>query len=156
MSSLFVGPHSSISLVSSASAGTVENSAKARQLAGQSGCAKIAIVEDEEDICKVLQVLVARLGYEVNMIAHDAEEALQLMENHEKRPDLILMDYRLPVMDGIQAARKILAMDSDAKIIITTADDRVRDSTRSEGLGFLQKPFTRSQLSSAIRESLLR
>lgn len=69
-------------------------------------------------------------------------------------PDLILMDYRMPVMDGLQAAGKILEASPWVKIIIATADDSVRADVEAAGLLFIQKPFSIQALEEKIGEAL--
>jgi CheY-like chemotaxis protein len=69
-------------------------------------------------------------------------------------PDLILMDYRMPTMNGMQAAERILRVRPEVKIIIATADDRVRPEVTSAGLYFLQKPFSISTLGRMIEEAV--
>ena len=67
---------------------------------------------------------------------------------------MILMDYRLPKMNGLEAAKAILRKRPAIKIIISTADDSIREEAVSAGMTFLQKPFSLDELASAIAESL--
>jgi len=69
-------------------------------------------------------------------------------------PDLILMDYRMPTMNGIRAAEKILRVTPEIKIIVITADDSVKQGVISAGLLFLQKPFSIAALTKTIQDAL--
>ena len=68
---------------------------------------KILIAEDETIIRLDLRGLLERAGYDVVAEAKDGEEAVSLAREHE--PDLAVMDVKMPRLDGIEAARKILA-----------------------------------------------
>ena len=65
---------------------------------------RILVVEDQEDNRRILRDMLGNAGYEL-IEAESGEEALKAVET--KRPDLILMDIQLPVMDGYEAARRI-------------------------------------------------
>lgn len=62
------------------------------------------------------------------------------------KPDVVIMDYRLPGMDGIRAAKELLRKVPETKAVITTADDTIRAKAEASGLYFLQKPFSTSTL----------
>ena len=99
-------------------------------------------------------MLVKRLGYHVACVAHDGDEIVQLVLEDSAHPDLILMDYRMPMMNGMQAAEKILRMRPEIKVIIATADQSVRRDVISAGLFLLQKPFSISAVAKTIEEAL--
>lgn len=115
---------------------------------------KIAIVDDQEDLSSLLSKLVKRLGYQVEFVANDGKEIVEAVLEDAVRPDLILMDYRMPMMNGFQAARKIREAKPSIKIIITTADDSVRGDANAAGLLIMLKPFTISALSKTMEEAL--
>ena len=111
-------------------------------------------MDDEEELCSLFSMLVKRLGYNAECVAYDGEEVVQLVLEDSIHPDLILMDYRMPMMNGMQAAEKILCVRPEIKIIIATADDSIRRDAISAGLFFLQKPFAISALGKTIEEAL--
>lgn len=126
---------------------------------GKQSIKSIAIVDDDEELCTLFSMLVKRLGYHAECVAHDGDEIVRAVLEDSIHPDLILMDYRMPTMNGMQAAEKILRVKPEVKIIIATADDSVlRDPSRhdvvSAGLFFLQKPFSISSLSKTIEDAL--
>src|SRR5579864_8922568 len=68
----------------------------------------IAVVDDEKELCFLFSILIKRLGYHAECVAYDGDEIVQLVLEDSVHPDLILMDYRMPTMNGIQAAERIL------------------------------------------------
>jgi len=99
-------------------------------------------------------MFVKGLGYRVACVAHDGDEIVQLVLGDSIRPNLILMDYRMPTMNGMQAAGKILHVRPEIKIVIATADDSVRQDAISAGLFFIVKPFSMSALAKTLEVAL--
>ena len=114
---------------------------------------KIALVEDDEDVLTVMAMLVRSLGHRVEMQAHDGSEVISAVIEGRIHPDVILMDYRMPVINGLQAAREILRHDPSLKVIIVTADDSVKADVTAAGFSYLQKPFSGQDLSKAIDDA---
>jgi two-component system, chemotaxis family, chemotaxis protein CheY len=115
---------------------------------------RVAIVDDDFELLTTYSVVLEHLGY-TTLTANDGDEIVdQVLHGHEPAPDVILMDYRMPKMNGLEAAKKILRNRPGVKIIMSTADDSVKQEAISAGMTFLQKPFSLGELASAIRESL--
>src|SRR5215813_855010 len=118
--------------------------------------AKILVVDDEAKNIKLLEAILLPRGYEV-VIASNGEEALQQVQ--QERPDLILLDVMMPVMDGFEACR-ILKDNADTRLIpvvIMTALGQVEDRIKGIEAGaddFLTKPVHRDELLARIRTSL--
>jgi len=91
-------------------------------------------------------------GFEVLEAANGAEAVERY--NVEK-PDLVLMDITMPVMDGIDALKAIKAMDDDAKVIMVTAlgqRSMVLEAIRAGAKDFVVKPFQPEKLMEAVRK----
>lgn len=85
-------------------------------------------------------------------IAHDGAEAIDLVAQHQ--PDIVLMDLRMPIMNGIQATRKISEQYPKTRILILTTyddDEWVFDAIRAGASGYLLKDTPRDQLIAAIK-----
>ena len=79
---------------------------------------KILICEDEEDIQLILKTLLTQRDYEVH-VANDGEQAKYKAKR--LKPDLILLDIRMPKLDGLEVAKDIRKSDGNVKIIFMTA-----------------------------------
>ncbi len=112
------------------------------------------IVDDEEYNLYLMKSLLKK--WEVSFAeAHNGKEATELAQ--KKAFDLILMDIRMPIMDGYEAARTILKNRPDSKIIALTAANKSDEPTKSNQTGilaFLQKPFSESELFNAVTKLL--
>jgi len=115
---------------------------------------KILVVEDEPDISQALQAILQRRNFDVVM-AEDGPTALRLF--YDIRPDLIILDLGLPVVDGWHVLSRIRDFANVPVIILTAAgheEDKVR-GLRSGADDYLTKPFSNSELVARV-EALLR
>ncbi len=111
---------------------------------------RILVAEDEAIIRMDLAEMLAEAGYEVVGQASDGEQAVALAR--ELRPDLVLMDVKMPVLDGISAAEQIGA-DSIAPVVMLTAFSQKELVERASDAGvmaYVVKPFTAADLTPAI------
>ena len=125
------------------------------QSAGDSGI-RVVIAEDEALIRLDLKEMLEEEGYRVVGEAGDGEAAVRLVE--EKRPDLVILDVKMPVLDGISAAERISA-DRIAPVVILTAFSQrelVQRATEAGAMAYLVKPFTKSDLAPAIEMAVSR
>ncbi len=104
--------------------------------------ARIFVVEDEFHI----QVLYADLlevgGHEVVDTAFTGEGAVLMYDLMDPKPDLTIMDHRMPIKNGLDATREILKMDPDAVILFISADPTIKEEALEVGaVGFMSKPF---------------
>jgi two-component system cell cycle response regulator DivK len=116
----------------------------------------VLVVEDQEDNRQILRDLLGNAGYALSE-AEDGEQALAAIAR--QRPDLILMDIQLPVMDGYEATRRIKADPSlrAIPIIAVTSYALSGDEAKAREAGcddFVPKPFSPRQLLAKIREFL--
>jgi two-component system cell cycle response regulator DivK len=117
---------------------------------------RILVVEDQEDNRRIIRDLLASAGYEM-IEAVDGEAGVRLAAT--ERPDLILMDIQLPVLDGYEATRRIKA-DPELRaipIIVVTSYALSGDDVKATEAGcdaYVAKPFSPRQLLSKIREIL--
>jgi DNA-binding NarL/FixJ family response regulator len=114
---------------------------------------RVLICDDQDVVCEGLSaILKTASGVQVVGVAHDGAEALELVP--EVQPDLVLMDLKMPGMNGIQATRHIRAQYPQVRVLVLTtydADEWVFDAIRSGAAGYLLKDTPRDQLVKAIR-----
>jgi AmiR/NasT family two-component response regulator len=117
---------------------------------------RVLIAEDEALIRLDLAEMLVEEGYDVVGEAGDGEVAVRLAQ--ELRPDLVIMDIKMPVMDGLAAAEKI-ADERIAPVVILTAfsqRDLVERARAAGAMAYLVKPFQKSDLVPAIEIALSR
>jgi len=87
--------------------------------------------------------------------ASNGKEAVDLYKTLSDKPDIILMDHRMPVKNGIEASKEILEIDNQSKIIFLSADSSVENDALSIGAKkFVKKPFTIKDLIQNIEIAL--
>ena len=114
---------------------------------------RVALVDDDILIREGLRMIIDRADdLQVVATAGDGEEALRMAREH--RPDVMLMDVRMPVLDGIEATRRITESETSPRVIILTTfelDEYVFEALRAGASGFLLKRTEPEQLVAAVR-----
>jgi CheY-like chemotaxis protein len=111
---------------------------------------KVVIVDDEEDLVTLFTKMVLKWGYTLEMVTSDGGDLVAAIAEGEVRPDVVLMDYRLKSMNGIEAGKKVTSLDPSIKIVIFSADDSRRGDALRWGFAFLPKPCSLAELKRAI------
>lgn len=114
----------------------------------------ILVIDDEEIVRISCRRALVPEGFNVE-VARDGLEGLRLLK--EKPYDLILIDLKMPNMDGMEVLENILSMRPDAKVIIITGYSAVETAVKAIKMGafnYLEKPFTPDSLLEAVREAL--
>jgi len=117
---------------------------------------RVIIADDESIIRMDLREMLANLGYLVVGEVGDGQSAVNL--SRELRPDIVIMDIKMPDMDGIEAA-SILTKERIAPVLLLTAfsqKDLVDRATEAGVAGYIVKPFRESDLGPAIEVALAR
>ncbi len=117
---------------------------------------RLLIAEDEAIIRLDLKEMLQEEGYNVVGEAADGEAALRLARAN--KPDLVIMDVKMPGMDGLAAAEKVIEERLAAVLILTAFSQRdlVRRAAEAGAMGYLVKPFQKSDLMPAIDIALAR
>jgi two-component system response regulator MprA len=111
---------------------------------------RILIIEDDPAILKVLQRGLAYEGYTVD-VATDGRSGLNLAHDHH--PDLVILDWMLPGMDGLEVCRR-LRLQGGLPILMLTAKDTIQDRVQGLDAGaddYIVKPFNLDELTARIR-----
>lgn len=115
----------------------------------------ILVVDDEPQIRRVMRATLTQQGYAI-VEARDGQEALEKIR--VERPDLVILDMNLPVMDGLETCRAIRA-GSDVPVIMLTVRNAEKDKVRALDAGaddYIVKPFGIQELLARIRAALRR
>ena len=118
--------------------------------------ATILIVEDEFAVARGIQYALQQEGYQV-VLARSGEEGLEFASN--QAPDLVVLDVRLPGLDGFEVLRRLRAGGSKAPVLMLTARDEEVDKVIGLELGaddYMTKPFGLRELMSRIKALLRR
>jgi two-component system phosphate regulon response regulator PhoB len=118
----------------------------------------VLVVEDEDALSTLLQYNLEKEGYDVT-VAGDGEEALILVD--ERQPDLVVLDWMLPKVSGIEVCRRLRSRSEtrNVPIIILTARGEETDRIRGLDTGaddYVVKPFSMTELTARIRAVLRR
>lgn len=109
------------------------------------------IVEDTDSVQYALRLALEFLGHEVVAVASDGQDALE--KYVAVRPDVVMMDVRMPRMDGLTATSRLLRdHDPQAKVIIVTAGrSTATDACEVGARGFVEKPFELNRLDQVLQ-----
>jgi CheY-like chemotaxis protein len=120
--------------------------------------AKILVADDEEDIRDLLSFTLKFAGHEV-ITASNGEEAFQLAQ--QEKPELVLLDVRMPRMNGYEACRHIKADPAlkDIPVVFVSAwgqDSEIRTGLEAGAAGYIVKPFEPNQIILKVAELVAR
>ncbi|OGB92729.1 MAG: hypothetical protein A3G35_02595 [candidate division NC10 bacterium RIFCSPLOWO2_12_FULL_66_18] len=103
--------------------------------------ARILVVDDEPDAVELLQEFLTAKGYDV-IIACDGEEALRQVKEH--RPHLILLDVRMPKLNGMEVLKRVREIDHEVGVIMVTAvneEETGREALKMGAFDYITKPL---------------
>ena len=114
---------------------------------------RVMVCDDAAFMRMMIKDILVKNGYE---IAAEAENGLKAVEQYpEAKPDLVLMDITMPEVDGIEAVRRIKALDPNANVIMCSAMGQqamVIEAIQSGAKDFIVKPFQADRVLEAVRK----
>ncbi|TFI58651.1 response regulator [Sphingomonas parva] len=113
----------------------------------------ILVVDDDHQVRATIGRALTELGYRVRE-AGSGPDALAVIA--EERPQLVILDYLMPGMDGAEVAREIADLDPDLPVVFSTGHGALRAlrDAAGEGASVLQKPFTLAELDALLARML--
>ncbi len=115
---------------------------------------KVLVVDDERDICRMISNILKEEGYKVDK-AYDGEQAIRKVK--ARGYNLMLLDYKLPDIDGIDVLKEIRRIKPSLKVIMISAYGSPSIKSMAKKLGayrFLDKPFDLNRLVKIVRDAL--
>jgi DNA-binding NtrC family response regulator len=115
---------------------------------------KILIIDDEQGIRDLLDTLLRRKGYDV-VVAENGREGLKVFRR--ERPDVVVLDLKMPVMDGLTVLQEIRTLDPTKPVIILTGAGTPEAEQQARALGvteFVEKEFSLHRLGDSLKRLL--
>jgi len=114
---------------------------------------RTAVVDDEADLGDLYFKILNRLGYSSPRIFRDGNSIVDAVVRNGQDYDIVLIDFQMPGMNGIEASKIILEHSPQTKIVLVTANDSVREEALSLGFYYLQKPFSVKSLEQVMNRA---
>jgi two-component system, chemotaxis family, chemotaxis protein CheY len=119
---------------------------------------KLIVADDSRLIRGIIEKTAVSIGFEV-LHAANGKEALNLLEDNGKDINLVLLDWNMPMMNGIDVLRNMRCDDRFKKIPVLmvsteSEDDKIKEAIDAGAHGYLPKPFTADKLTKAIHQVL--
>ncbi len=112
----------------------------------------IFIADDDPSIVDVTRILLEGMGYSVVGTAFNGKAAIDAIKKLAKKPDIVIMDYRMPILDGFEASLELKRETSISYIILATADEDVKSkASELEGFKVINKPYDFEKLIDVLK-----
>lgn len=107
----------------------------------------IMIVEDVPELAELLQIMLERKEFTVPCVSHDGREALKLYQELGPKPDLVILDHRIPHKLGLEVGKEIRSINPVQKILFLTADKSIQGQLEDHNFcNYLFKPVSFDQI----------
>lgn len=126
-------------------------------LAERTQPASILVVEDDPLLLRMSQIVLDDCGYRV-LLADDGTEALRVLDREQGKCDLVVLDVRLPDMDGMTVLRSARERWPGLRVLLVTgfaSDEVLRGLSDAGAVGVLEKPYDIDTFASAVKSSLV-
>jgi len=118
---------------------------------------RVFMVDDEKSILEVCKRIFDLNEIDLMDTAEDGDEAIRKFKAMSNRPDLVIMDQRMPLKDGVTTMKEMHEIDPSTKVLFLSADIRAETkklALRGGAIGFVNKPFSISELITAVRTAV--
>jgi len=116
--------------------------------------ANIMVIDDEESMCKFMQIMLQKEGYDV-ITSQSSYQALNLLK--QKNYDLVIADLMMPELNGLELLSRVKSLDPDASFIVMTAYasvDTAIEALKKGAYDYLTKPFKVDEIRIAVKKAL--
>ncbi|MHA1335125.1 MAG: response regulator [Promethearchaeota archaeon] len=104
---------------------------------------RVFIIEDDNSLQRLYTMVLTNFGFKIIGNAYNGAEALEMYKNFSEKPEIIILDHRMPVKDGLQTFKEILQLGDPPFIIFASADKSIKEEVLNLGaVCFLEKPFS--------------
>jgi two-component system, cell cycle sensor histidine kinase and response regulator CckA len=123
--------------------------------AAASGQITVLLADDEPQVRNLTRLVLQQAGFQVDL-AEDGQEAVELFQSNPTRYQLVVLDLMMPRLSGDEAFERILAIDPEAAVVITSGCSAglIRSDFGKRLRGFVPKPFQPEELLHALRQAL--
>jgi len=111
---------------------------------------RLLVVDDEADICDFVRNFFKERDFEV-LVAHNGKEALDVVGS--QKPEIVILDMMMPVMDGMQTLKTLVKSGSVAKVIMVTAvedEEKIEEAKNCGAVDYITKPLLLEQLERVV------
>ena len=115
----------------------------------------VAIVDDEKDLVRTYELLFKRRGIPMAFTAYNGHDAIERFRAADPKPALVIIDFRLLDMDGLDVMKEVLALQPGTKVIFISGDDSIRKDALDAGAAVFMKKPTDIKVITATVNSLL-
>ena len=118
---------------------------------------RVFMVDDEKAILEVCKRIFDLNEIDLMGTAENGDEAIRKFKAMSNRPDLVIMDQRMPLKDGVTTMKEMHEIDPSTKVLFLSADIRAetkKSALRNGAIGFVNKPFSISELITAVRTAV--
>ncbi len=117
--------------------------------------ASVAIIEDNVEIARLYVMLIKSMGMQVSFVAGDGDAGVKAFRAATRPPDVVLIDHRMPIKNGLDAMREILLFYPAARFVFVSADADVKAEAIAAGArAFLTKPAGMREIADALTKAL--
>lgn len=117
----------------------------------------VLLVDDDKHLQKVYKSIFPLGNFDIIAQAYDGVQAIDIYRDLPEKPDVVLMDQRMPMMDGITATKKLVELDPDVRVIFLSADKTSKaEAIRVGATRFLSKPVNIETLFDTIEKTARR
>lgn len=110
-------------------------------------------MDDETDLVNLFSKMLELKGIRICFTAYEGRDAVRQFREHNPRPRIVLMDYRLPTINGIETMKEMLQLDGGTKFIFISADASVMEEAMMHGAAmFLVKPVNMKDVICAVEK----